>query len=358
MEPAAKKHKDRRMTIVPRGKRYGVKVWNSTKGSYDWVGTFNRKKDAKDAERAAEKKAATRGITIKEFSEIWQRDYARPSATTRQTYRYGVRGFVDDFGSRRLDSITRPEARAWASTNPHGNARVIRAMYTDAFNDGIVDMNPFAGLRLQQPRGRKDLTALKEEEVDHLADTAVSCLPGDVGPTLAAMILVAGYCGPRPGELVELRRPDDRGDELDISRAIDVRGQVKTPKNGLSRTVVIPPKARRALDQLPKNVGTDLLFVTPRGKQFTKGTLRYWWAQVRQAAGRPDMEFYELRHACATLLLERGLTPADVAIQLGHTDGGRLVMEVYGHPAEEGARNRIKEAFGNDAKKTKGRKAS
>jgi len=26
------------------------------------------------------------------------------------------------------------------------------------------------------------------------------------------------------------------------------------------------------------------------------------------------------------LLLERGLAPADVAVQLGHTDGGRLVM--------------------------------
>jgi integrase len=37
------------------------------------------------------------------------------------------------------------------------------------------------------------------------------------------------------------------------------------------------------------------------------------------------MDFYELRHFCATRLLELGVSHADVAIQLGHTYGGALV---------------------------------
>jgi hypothetical protein len=41
------------------------------------------------------------------------------------------------------------------------------------------------------------------------------------------------------------------------------------------------------------------------------------------------------------MLLERGVTPWDVAIQLGHTNGGILVCELYGHPTEAGARARI-----------------
>jgi len=53
------------------------------------------------------------------------------------------------------------------------------------------------------------------------------------------------------------------------------------------------------------------------------------------------MAFYELRHYCATRLLELGLSPADVAVQLGHTDGGALVMSTYGHPSENAARARI-----------------
>jgi integrase len=56
-----------------------------------------------------------------------------------------------------------------------------------------------------------------------------------------------------------------------------------------------------------------------------------------------------LRHACATLVLERGLSPADVALQLGHSDGGRLVMQLYRHPDEDRARDRLKMAFATDA---------
>ena len=62
---------------------------------------------------------------------------------------------------------------------------------------------------------------------------------------------------------------------------------------------------------------------------------------LRMLANRPHMDFYELHHAAATMLPERGATPWDVAHQLGHTDGGQLVMELYGHPAEAGARSRL-----------------
>ena len=65
----------------------------------------------------------------------------------------------------------------------------------------------------------------------------------------------------------------------------------------------------------------------------------YYWNPVRAAFGRPGMDFYELRHFCATHLLELGVSHADVAVQLGHTDGGALVMSTYGHPSEDGLAN-------------------
>jgi hypothetical protein len=43
-------------------------------------------------------------------------------------------------------------------------------------------------------------------------------------------------------------------------------------------------------------------------------------------------------------LIELGLSPADVAVQLGHTDGGALVMSTYSHPSERQARQRILDA--------------
>jgi integrase len=77
------------------------------------------------------------------------------------------------------------------------------------------------------------------------------------------------------------------------------------------------------------------------------------------------MNFYELRHFCATHLLDLGVSHADVAVQLGHTDGGALVMSTYGHPTEAGARERLKDAYGGNvapmtatARSRRGSKAS
>jgi integrase len=63
------------------------------------------------------------------------------------------------------------------------------------------------------------------------------------------------------------------------------------------------------------------------------------------------MHFYELRHFCAIHLLELGLSHADVAIQLGHTDGGALVMSTYGHPSEQVARERLKRAYATNVRR-------
>ena len=73
---------------------------------------------------------------------------------------------------------------------------------------------------------------------------------------------------------------------------------------------------------------------------------------MRAAAGLTSARWHDLRHFCATQLLEMGLSHFDVSIQLGHTDGGALVMERYGHPSEDAARNRLLGAFSFDGAET------
>jgi hypothetical protein len=46
------------------------------------------------------------------------------------------------------------------------------------------------------------------------------------------------------------------------------------------------------------------------------------------------------------------LEPHVIAAQLGHRDGGRLVVELYGHPDKARARRRIREAFDGAARVT------
>ncbi|MGZ6639865.1 MAG: tyrosine-type recombinase/integrase, partial [Solirubrobacteraceae bacterium] len=109
--------------------------------------------------------------------------------------------------------------------------------------------------------------------------------------------------------------------------------------------VTLPPPARVALSDVVPRVDVSWLFTTPRGRQFSKSSLYYYWNPVRAAFGRPGMDFYELRHFCATHLLELGVSHADVAVQLGYTGGGALVMSTYGHPSEDLARERLKRAY-------------
>ncbi len=210
-------------------------------------------------------------------------------------------------------------------------------------------MNPFANLRLEQPEGRKDLTALTEPEIVELAELARDH-HGDYGDEAAAILLTLAYTGVRPGELCALRRDDldlDRG-ELVVRFALDGTGQEKAPKNGKPRIIVVPPVAVEALRLVPVVLTSSYLFHTARGARLSKGSLSYLWRPVRAvwvAAGHPPLDLYALRHACATLLVQRGLPAYVVAQQLGHQDGGRLVMALYQHPQETSSRDLIRMAF-------------
>jgi integrase len=284
-------------------------------------------------------------MTCAEFSSLWQREYPRAAGATRRSYRYALKAFAEEFGAVRLSEFDRLTARSWALRAPQSNVRVVRAMFNDAINDGLhAGPNPFSNLRLEQSRGRKDLVALTVEELDELSGAALK-VHGEFGPIFRAMILFSAYVGLRPGELFALERGDVGRDEVRIRQNLDGTGTIKAPKNGQERVVVLPPPARDALVDVPARLDVSWLFVTPRHRRFAKSSLYYYWNPVRAAFGRPRMDYYELRHFCATHLLELGVSHADVAVQLGHTDGGSLVMSTYGRPSDELARRRLKAAF-------------
>jgi integrase len=219
-------------------------------------------------------------------------------------------------------------------------------MFTDALRDDLVTNNPFADLGINKKTSKRKIEPgwMTVEDVAHLATTAHLVHQPLTAQIVGNAILVAAYTGIRPGELFALEHGDVRGDELLITRA--VRSNTKTigrPKNGKPRVIVLPELAAEAIATTPRLHDT-IVFTSPRGRMLYQSSWHGLWNPVRCAAGRPSMHFYELRHWAATHLLELGLSPADVAVQLGHTDGGLLVQTVYGHPSEDNARDRIKNA--------------
>jgi hypothetical protein len=59
-----------------------------------------------------------------------------------------------------------------------------------------------------------------------------------------------------------------------------------------------------------------------------------------------QLDFYELRHFGASHMLnDLEIEPWVIAEQLRHSDGGRLVIELYGHPDRRKALDRIRRAY-------------
>jgi len=78
----------------------------------------------------------------------------------------------------------------------------------------------------------------------------------------------------------------------------------------------------RLCAHLDERVGpekTALLFPAPDGRNLSPSIL-YWYVwPTRQAAGRPDLRFPDLRHTGAVLAASTGATLAELMARLGHS---------------------------------------
>ena len=63
-------------------------------------------------------------------------------------------------------------------------------------------------------------------------------------------------------------------------------------------------------------------------------------------AGKPDLTFHDLRHTGASLMIAAGCHVKVIAEQMGHADGGALVLRRYGH-LHKGARKQAAVALEN-----------
>lgn len=156
-------------------------------------------------------------------------------------------------------------------------------------------------------------------------------------PRMKHAIEFTAYSGLRLGELLGLTWEDISGDEASVLRQIRKDGSTKIPKYESDRIVVLIPEALQALPERAYG----------RVFPWTRTTLYEMWRAARRAAGvSEEITFHALRGYAATYLIDAGIEPLDVALFLGHKDGGVLVRKTYTAPSERKARDRIRERAG------------
>jgi integrase len=329
------------------GKRWRYRLYNPETGKTEGgQGGFATKRDA----RAAEAEAIAGGTldpdttTVARWHELWL-GTCGVGESTLVHYTDRTKRFVAAYGEKPLGYVGRPLALEWYAKKG-GGVPELSSMWTAAVAAGLAHENPFALLQKKHAKKiqpgwlvARDLRALIA--AGYLVHEPV------YGRVMEALITVGAYVGIRPGELAGLRWSDLNPDDQVLHVGQQANGRLKKmtpPKNGEERDVVYPQIAVDAIARMPK-LHDELVFVSKSGAVLYAPNRNTIWAPVRAAAGRPRMRLHELRHYTATLLLEQGLSSADAATQLGHTDGGRLVEKTYGHPRRKPALDRVRTAL-------------
>jgi integrase len=175
-------------------------------------------------------------------------------------------------------------------------------------------------LMLPEPRGRQRF--LSDAEVDSLLKAAES------DRVMKAAIVVSLSTGLRQGELLALTWAD-----VDLAKG---HATVHHSKNGEKRIVHLTATAVETLRDLRKSYVVSSIdaaqrhvFLVGPGKPLRTQCLEHRWWRIRGAAGLRDFRWHDMRHTCASILLQGGATLAQIAQVLGHKS---LVMSMrYAH---------------------------
>lgn len=268
-------------------------------------------------------------ITADELARTWPDRWPRPDPETNRHHRRMVRGFGEDFRDRHPDSIERSEALRWGMENL-GKARYVRAMLNDALDEGLITLNVFANMRL----------AVEEEPIVVPTQADVRAVVKAAPPLLAGAIEVAAYVGVRQGELRALAVEDVDADRrrADINWQITRDGRLKRPKKRSERRVLLPGRAMSRIHERLELAELDSPVRSYRLFPLSRDQLNRLWVAAKLAAG-VEIRWHDLRHYCATWMLDHGATTDDVATQLGCDE--EQIRRRYGHPDPEKALSRL-----------------
>lgn len=245
------------------------------------------------------------------------------------------------FGQRRINSIRPEDVRLFlAELEDKGlSASTIKAIFqtfsqimATAEIDGIIGRTPCVGLTLPRDRSKKEMHFTTPDKIGQLAEA--------VDPRFRMLILTAGYCGLRSGELAALQvdRVNFLKARIHVTQSVsEVRGKLITGPTKTSETREVPAP-RFIIEGLAEHIAQypsvdGYVFTSAEGKPLRHRNFyrRHYKPAVRSISGLPDdFRFHDLRHTAAALMIERSANPKQVQRILGHSTI-RVTLDRYGH---------------------------
>lgn len=186
-------------------------------------------------------------------------------------------------------AIARDMGKAYAPATINRSLAALKKALSLAWERNLVPANYGAGIKSLPTHNKREMF-LTIEQVHTLAD----CCP----PAARAAVWIALLTGARRGEILKLRAEDVSADTITIHA-----GNTKTRR---TRVVPIVPALR------PWLVFVPIDYSSYEG-------LKTAFQRARIAAEMPWVNFHDLRHSCASILIASGATLYEVSTILGHS---------------------------------------
>jgi integrase len=267
-------------------------------------------------------------LTFGEYSAAWLRVREPLSPSTRNLYAQLLRDWLlPTFENVPVKDITTPQVTEWyayLAVGPTARSHaysLLRTILNTAVEEKVIIENPCRVKGGGQVKRAKTINPATVAELEVIVE--------HMPEKWRALVLLAAWCGLRWGEACELR-----GKDLDLVREIvHVRRSVvrtgkgkvvKTPKSADgTRDWPIPPHVMPVVrEHLARHaqVGAEgLLFPAADGGHLAAVTFGRAFYPAREAAGRPDLHFHDLRHTGLTNAAIVGATTAELMAMAGHS---------------------------------------
>ena len=348
-----------RGSIIERGNSYRVMVSYSENGKRRQVTQTVRTKREAERVKSALLVRIDNGImaepkgTLGEFLIRWLEEYVVPSLspTTAQGYKHIIFTHINaDLGNVNLKNL-RPEhlqkyyvgrlSKGLSSTTIRHHAMILHCALEHATKWGLLVRNPADAVSPPKIR-HTEMRILQQSDIEVVL-TETQKTP------YYALFFTALMTGMRRSELLGLRWSDVNLTlaELSVNRAMHRLQNheviYRTPKSEKSRRVVaLSPATCKVLrdhwesqtalrirfNMLVKD--SDLVFSQLDGSPHIPHTISQAWRRIVRRLGLNGVRFHDLRHTCASMLLQQGVHPKIVQERLGHSSIS-TTLDLYSH---------------------------
>ena len=281
--------------------------------------------------------------TLAEFAETYtERLMAgnRKRPETIKSERTHARFWAGSLGKHRLHAITAGmithaiDKRSGSGASPRTcnlGLTVLRNIYREAMDDGLVDRNPCLSVKWRKPDTKKR-NLVTAGEFDRLCQGALTTSKN--GRKFVDFIRLLQFSGGRMSECFRLRWENVNWELSQLTIGADGNS-----KNHTGRYVDFNTSLEDHLKDMyqRREKGPEWLFPSSqRGREKEHSiSFRETLLMARKESGLEHVWLHDTRHHFISMSVMAGIDYMTIAAWVGHKDGGILIGKTYGHLANE-----------------------